>query len=179
MPFDILHFRGSEQILRDKNLEQEFLATLQYLDDVLYGSLYRRELLREALADMGWRQNGSLNFLEGRRYQFKGYRQGIAIEANLSFYEFILEGLFRLQVAYDKGLIEAGILLLTAKRSDKSPYGSSLNLVKEDMALLYPSISLPVCVVLFDLGQPFLMAEAVQVLPPSDLVANGGESCRT
>ncbi|MBM4295778.1 MAG: hypothetical protein FJ126_12865 [Deltaproteobacteria bacterium] len=178
MPFDILHFRGSDQILRDKRLEQDFLATMQYLDDVLYGSLYRRELLREALADMGWRDHGSLNFLEGRRYQFKGYRQGIAMEANLNFYEFILEGLFRLQVAYDKGLIEAGILLLTAKRSDKSPYGSSLRLVKEDLELLYPSISLPVSVVLFDLGQPFLMTEEMTRPPSPDLANEGGESCR-
>ncbi len=159
MPFEILHFRESDRILQEKNLDQEVLATMQYLDDVLYGSLYRRELLRDALNEMGWRENGSLNFLEGRRYQFKGYRSGVGIEANLSFYEYILEGLFRLQIGFDKGLIEAGILLLTAKRSEKSPYGSSAKMVVEDVELLYPTIYLPLTIVLFDLGNPRFMEE--------------------
>jgi hypothetical protein len=165
MPFEILHFRSADDILRDKNLEQDFLATMQYLDDVLYGSLYRRELLRQALTDMGWRENGNLNFLEGRRYQFKGFRQGVAIEANFSFYEFILEGLFRLQVAFDRGLIEVGILLLTAKRSERSPYGTSAKMVREDIELLFPTISLPVTVVLFDLGQPWVEMDEVNLNP--------------
>jgi hypothetical protein len=167
MPFEIFHFRESDRILQEKNLARDFEVTMQYLDDVLYGSLYRRELLRDGLQEMGWRDNGSLNFLEGRRYQFKGYRNGIGLEANLSFYEFILEGLFRLQVGFDKGLIEAGILLLTAKRSEKSPYGSSAQMVVQDVELLYPTIYLPLAVVLFDLGNPRFMedAEMTNVLP--------------
>lgn len=160
MPFEILHFRESDRVLQEKNLDRDFQATMQYLDDVLYGSLYRRELLRDALNEMGWRENGSLNFLEGRRYQFKGYRNGIGIEANLNFYEYILEGLFRLQVGYDKGLIEGGVLLLTAKRSEKSPYGSSSQMVLQDVELLYPTIYLPLTVVLFDLGEPRFMEES-------------------
>jgi hypothetical protein len=68
MPFEIFHFRESDRVLQEKNLDRDFEATMQYLDDVLYGTLYRRELLREALQDMGWRDNGNLNFLEGRRY---------------------------------------------------------------------------------------------------------------
>lgn len=132
---------------------------MQYLDDVLYQSLYRRELLRDGLAEMGWRDNGSFNFLEGRRYQFKGFKNGIGLEANFNFYEYLLEGLFRLQVGFDKGLIEAGILLLTAKRSEKSPYGSSAKMVVEDVELLYPTIYLSLVVALFDLGEPRFMEE--------------------
>src|SRR5665648_549193 len=111
MPFEIFHFRESDRILQEKHLDRDFEVTMQYLDDVLYGSLYRRELLRDGLQECGWRDNGSLNFLEGRRYQFKGFKSGIAIEVNLNFYEYILEGLFRLQVGFDKGLAEVGILL--------------------------------------------------------------------
>jgi hypothetical protein len=154
MSFEILHFRESDRLLQEKNLTREFQATMQYLDDVLVGSLYRRELLRDGLAEMGWRDNGSLKFFEGRRYQFKGYRSGIGLEANLNFYEYILEGLFRLQIGYDKCLIEGGILLLTAKRSEKSPYGTSAKMAVEDVELLYPTIYLPLTVVLFDLGEP-------------------------
>lgn len=108
---------------------------------------------------MGWRENGTLNILEGRNYQYKGFKKDIAIEGNFSAYEFILEGLFRLQVGYDKGLIETGILLLTSKRSEKTPYGSTSKMVKEGIDMLYPTISLPVSIALFDLGEPMIPGE--------------------
>ena len=167
MPFEIFHFRESDRVLQEKHLDRDFEATMQYLDDVLYQSLYRRELLRDGLQEMGWLYEGNLKFLEGRRYKFRGYKNGVAIEANLNFYEYILEGLFRLQLGFDRGLIEAGILLLTAKRSDKSPYGSSAKMVVQDVELLYPTIYLPLSVVLFDLGNPRFMEDAEMAnVPP-------------
>ena len=33
--FEILHFRGSEEILREKNMLSDVVATMQYIDDVL------------------------------------------------------------------------------------------------------------------------------------------------
>ncbi len=106
---------------------------------------------------MDWRDpNVDLKILEGRQYRYKGMKNGVAISGNLNVYEFILEGLFRLQVGYDKGLIEAGILLLTSQRSEKSHLGTSRDLAIAEVEALYPTISLPVAVVLFDLGQPFL-----------------------
>lgn len=154
MPFEILHFRGSQKILKDKNMERDVQVTLEYLEEALYGSLHRRELLRQALEEMGWRENGSLNFLEGRRYQYKGFKKGVAIEGNFSAYEFILEGVFRLQVGFDKGVVETGILLLTSKRSEKTPYGSTSQMVNEEIDMLYPTISMPITIALFDLGEP-------------------------
>ena len=38
-------------------------------------------------------------------YQYKGFKRGVAIEGSFSAYEFILEGLFRLQLGFDKGQI--------------------------------------------------------------------------
>ncbi len=169
MPFDILHFREAERILQEKSMLPDVQATLDYLDTVLYGSLYRRELFREALAEMGWRENGGLNFISGRRYQYKGFKNGVALEGSFGAYEFILEGLLRLQVGYDQGLIETGILLLNAQRSDKTPYGSTEKMVKEEIDLLYPTISLPVTIVLFDLGIPLVEAE-----PAAHLSDSGG-----
>ena len=80
------------------------------------------ELLREALEEMGWRpeDNGALRFLDGRRYEYKGFKRDIAIEGNFSAYEFIIEGLLRLQIGFDKGLIQTGVLMLTNQRSEKS-----------------------------------------------------------
>ena len=160
MSFQILDFRDAGKILNDKQMTHVIEGTMQYIDEMLRGSLYRRELLRQALEDMGWR-NGtdSLRIIEGRRYAYKGYKKGVAIDGNFSAYEFILEGLFRLQLGYDKGIIETGVLLLTSKRSEKSPLGSSVKLAKEEIELLYPTISMPVIIVLFDLGNPELIDE--------------------
>ena len=62
----------------------------------------------------------------------------------------------RLQVGFDKGLIETGILMLTAARSEKSSYGTSRELAEAEVELLYPTISMPVSIALFDLGAPII-----------------------
>ena len=167
MPFEILHFRGSDEIIKDKNLEKDVQITLEYLNDALYGSIYRGELLRQALDEMDWRENGNgeLKILDGRRYMYKGVKRKVALEGNFSVYEYILEGLFRLQVGFDKGRIDTGILMLTSFRSEKSSYGSSRDLAGAEVEMLYPTISMPVSIALFDLGSPII----------SNGTENGGE----
>ena len=72
--FEILHFRGSEKILlKEKGLLSDVQATMQYVDDVLAGSLYKRELLRMALAEMDWTiDSDAMRIIENRRYMYKG-----------------------------------------------------------------------------------------------------------
>jgi hypothetical protein len=158
--FELIHFRDSDKIFEQKAMIADVAMTMEYIFNVLRGSLYRGELLRIALEDMDWREeNTSLNIIEGRRYQYKGLKHGVAIDGSFSSYEYLLEGLVRLQVGFDTGKIEAGILMLTAKRSDKSPYGDTSSMVKQDIASLYPTINLPVGICLFDLGDPVLYDE--------------------
>jgi len=161
MSFEVLHFRDSDKILEDKHMTQTVLDTLMYINDALTGSLYRGELFRQVLKDTNWinGNNGKSDMdnrriLEGRRYCYKGFMKGVALESNLASYEYILEGLFRLQIGVDKGLIETGILILNGSRSEKTPYGSSSQMVHEEIDLLYPTIDLPVCIALFDLNEP-------------------------
>jgi hypothetical protein len=156
---EILHFRDSDRILKEKNMMHDVQTTLEYLEDVLTGVQFKGELFRQALDDMGWRENGTLNILEGRRYMYKGFKKNVAIEGNFSAYEFILEGLLRLQIGYDKGMIETGVLVLTSKRSEKSPYGSTSKMVSEEIEMLYPTISMPVSVALFDLDETDIIDE--------------------
>ena len=152
MPFEIMYFRKSDKIIKEKRMEKDIKVTLEYIDDVLHGTIYRRELLRQSLEEMDWRENGTLNILDGRRYQYKGFKRGVAIEGSFAAYEFILEGLFRLQVGFDKGQIETGVLMLTSLRSEKSSYGTSRDLAEDEVETLYPTISMPVSIALFDLG---------------------------
>ena len=154
---ELLHFRDSEKILKNKNILDDVLVTMEYIDDVLTGSLYKRELLRMALEEMDWVSDiDTMRIIENRRYMWKGIKRKIAIDGSFSAYEYIIEGLARLQIGFDAGKIEAGVLMLTAKRSEKSPYGSTADMVKSEIEQLYPTISLPVSVALFDLGEPDL-----------------------
>jgi hypothetical protein len=158
MSFELLYFRDSDRIIRKKKMGNVILSTLRYLDDVLQGTLYRGELLRQALSDMDWRQE-PLSILDGRRYQYKGLRAGVAIDGSFSSYEYIQDALLRLQVGFDKKKIEVGIVLLTAQRSEKSPFGSTKELVEQEIQDLHPTISMPVVVALFDLGGPGIYSD--------------------
>jgi hypothetical protein len=157
MLFEMIHFRDSDKIIRKKKLDWDVKATLEYVYDALQGSLYRGELLRQALEEMGWREAGvPLNILERRRYTYRGMKKGIAIEGNFASFEYLLTGLARLQVGFDKKLIDTGILMLTAARSEKSSLGTSKDLATAEIEQLYPTISMPVSVALFDLGVPVI-----------------------
>ena len=95
MPFEIVHFRESEKILKEKRLVKDVKVTLEYIDDVLCGTIHRRELLRQALDEMDWRDNGSLNIIDGRRYQYKGFKKGVALEGDsFASYEYLWTGLY-------------------------------------------------------------------------------------
>ncbi len=148
MPFELIHFRDS--------VTGDVKATLEYVHDALQGTIQRGELMRQALAEMGWRENGSLNILDGRRYQFKGFKKGIALEGSFASFEYLLTGLARLQVGFDKKQIDAGILMLTSARSEKSSLGTSRYLAAAEVEAFYPTISLPVAIALFDLGAPVI-----------------------
>ncbi|MGA2226389.1 MAG: hypothetical protein ABSH41_18280 [Syntrophobacteraceae bacterium] len=80
MSFELLHFRDSESILKKKKMMEDVLKSLEYLDTVLFEAPNKGELLKEALKDMGWREDGTLNIMEGRRYQHKGFKNKVAIE---------------------------------------------------------------------------------------------------
>jgi len=167
MSFELLHFRDSDKILKKKKMANMVLSTLRYLDDCLQGTMYRGELLRQALADMDWRQE-PLSILDGRRYQYKGLHNGVAIDGSFSSYEYIQDALLRLQVGFDKKKIETGIVLLTAQRSEKSPLGSTKELVEQEIQDLYPTISMPVAIALFDLGEPSVSMEETEGETPHE-----------
>ena len=155
MNFEIIHFRGADKILEEKSMVSDIAMTCEYIFNALVGSKYRRDLLREALDDMYWRPDGiDLRVLPGRRYMYKGLKGEVAIDGSLSSYEYLHTGLLRLQLGYDKGALVSGILLLPANRGDKSPYGNTAEMLRDEMEMLFPTISMPVTICLYDLGEP-------------------------
>ena len=160
MSFELLHFRGADKILKKKNMDHVVKAACETIEAYLYGSLHKGELLRQALEEADWRQDpDQLKILNGRRYAFKGVRIGIAIDGQFSSYESIWDSLLRLQIGWAQKKIDAGIVLVTGERSEKSQYGSTKELIQKELELLFPTISVPVSIAIFDLGKPGALLE--------------------
>jgi hypothetical protein len=58
-------------------------------------------------------------------------------------------------------MIDMGIVLVNAQRAEKSPLGNTKELVEKEIEMLYPTISLPVSIALFDLGKPAVYLDEV------------------
>src|SRR5208337_2187009 len=164
MPYELLHFRESDKILKKKKMMDDVMKTLQYLDTVLFESSNKGELLKEALKDTGWREDGTLNILENRRYQHKGFKNKVAIDGYIGTFE-NLEGIFRLQLSFDKQKIETGVVLMNSLRSFDSPFGSSRDLVEWEIEQLETTVFMPISVALFDLGKPDSEPELKESMP--------------
>ena len=172
MSYNVVYFNDAESILKAKRMYKLVNQTFTEIEQDLLNCSFPSFSLKNTLTDCDWRENpDNLKIIDGRRYQYKGCRNRIAIEASLGAYEFILEGLFRLQIGFDKGLIDAGILILNGSRSEKSPIGNSLDLVKNEIQQLYPTISLPVAVALFDIGMPQVETDTVKKDLPDNFFA--------
>ena len=153
MSYKMMYFNRCGQVIKQKKMTREIGELMEYLHDALYGTYHRSELLRQVLTEMEWR-NENLNVLDGRRYCYKGLRNRIALDGSFSSYEYLQGALFRLQIGFDQKRIDAGIVLITSQRSEKSKLGTTEELAAREMEMLKPTIHLPVLIVLFDLGRP-------------------------
>ena len=152
--FEIISFRNADKIIKEKKMNREIKQVMEYLNDCLYGTRHKSELLRQALQENDWRKNGDLNVLDGRRYFYKGFKNRVALDGSFSSYEYIQNALLKLQVGFDHKKIDMGIVLITSQRSEKSKLGTTKKLVYQEIEMLEPTINLPVTIVLFDLGRP-------------------------
>jgi len=96
-----LYFNDVEEVVESRCLRKLIDDTCLWIERDLPGSGFPNTALKSILEDCGWRDNPeSLKIIDGRRYQYKGYLKRIAVEANLVYYEYLWEGLFRLLVRY-------------------------------------------------------------------------------
>ena len=58
--------------------------------------------------------------------------------------------MFRLQLGFDKKTVDAGILMLPSNRGEKSPYGTTAQIVTTEIKMINQSITVPVCIALFE-----------------------------
>ena len=152
--FEIINFRNADKIIKEKKMTNIVRSLMQYLDDCLYGTRHKGELMRQALKENDWRNNSDCKIFSKRKYAYHGFRNRVAIDGSFSSYEAIQGALFRLQLGYDHKKIDVGIVMIPAQRSEKSKLGKTRDLVKKEIELLEPTITIPVLVAIFDLGKP-------------------------
>ena len=152
--FEIICIRGADKIIKEKKMTNVVRSLMQYLDDCLYGTRHKSELMRQALKENDWRNNGDCKIFSERKYAYHGFRNRVAIDGSFNSYEAIHDALFRLQLGYDHKKIDVGIVMIPAQRSEKSKLGKTRDLVKKEIELLEPTITIPVLVAIFDLGKP-------------------------
>ena len=73
--FELVHFRGAEKIIKEKKMANGVKQLMEYLHDCLFGTRYKGELMRQALKEMDWRQNGDLNILDGQTILLQGFQK--------------------------------------------------------------------------------------------------------
>ncbi len=86
MSYQVLHFNEAKKVVSSKRMGKMINETLQGIADDLVGSTFLNSTLKSTLDDCGWRENlDVLKIIDGRRYKYKGYLKGVAIEGNLGF----------------------------------------------------------------------------------------------
>ncbi|WP_319408767.1 hypothetical protein [uncultured Desulfosarcina sp.] len=152
MTFQLFHFRDSDRILKEKSMLCYITLTMEHVFNAIKGVYLRNTLLRTVLDEMGWHQGDVWNIIAGRRCRYLGYKNGVAIEASFTDYSYIAEGLTCLQLGYDKGQIDVGILLLTTRGIPAGKEKDTSVILNKDMGAMEPTIRLPVCICLYDFG---------------------------
>ena len=150
MPYQLYHFNGSKEFIKSNSMVSDLAMTAQHVLNTISGAFLREQLLRIALDEMGWTQGDTWNIVAGKKCRYLGCKRGVGLEANLGIYDYIVEGAMRLQVGYDKGQIDAGILLLTNQGMPKCMEEDIYPQLEKDMNALAPTISLPLCICLYD-----------------------------
>ena len=156
MMYHLFHFREAHKVFEQKAMASDVTMTVNHVLNSLNGAFRRNDLLRAALDEMGWYKGPVWNIIAGRRYRFLGYKHGVAIEAGLDTYDYIVEGLMTLQLGYDKGQIDAGILMLSTQGSRICRDTDMNDLIVKDMGAMEPILSMPVSICLYDLNDPFI-----------------------
>ena len=150
MDFKLYHFHGSDKIFKNRAMISDVAMTVEHVFNVLKGNLFPDNLLRIALDEMGWHKGSTWNIVAGHHYQFEGFKNGVGLEECLGACGCIVEGLVNLQVAYDKGQIDGGLLLLSVSGIPECNGDDAETILIRDVNSLGPTISLPVSVCLYD-----------------------------
>ena len=153
MSFQVFHFHDSERIFRNRSMISDVAMTTQHVFNALNAPIDQGKPLRIALDEMGWHQGDTWNIIAGHHFQFEGFKNAVALKVSLISYEFILEDLAHLQLAFDKGMIDAGLLLLTTWQMPICDRQDWKTVLTKDMDALSPTISLPVSVCLYELPE--------------------------
>lgn len=151
-------YRHAEIILNSKYaVKKEIETTLRNLE-VEHGEkktskskVLPHDLIQQSFVENGW--NGEQLVTEDtiRKHFFDLYKEKVAIEIEFARNEFLYRDYFRFLLAYNKGIIDVGVIItLDPKAKELYKYQSvrpDIEYAKDDFQWLMPVLGVPIWVI--------------------------------
>jgi hypothetical protein len=151
-------YRHAEIILNSKYaIKNEVETTLRNLE-VEHGEkktskskVLPHDLIQQAFVENGWNAEQLVTEDTIRKHFFDLYKEKVAIEIEFARNEFLYRDYFRFLLAYNKGIIDVGVIItLDPKAKEVYKYQSvrpDIEYAKDDFQWLMPVLGVPIWVI--------------------------------
>ena len=152
--FDAHSYRHADEILNSKlAIRKEITASIEAVREakVATGAEGLAAKITKEFLGRGWAKEEPVSDSQTHRQFFDLFKERVAIEIEFSRYEFIYRDYFRFLSAYNADKIDVGVLIINADpkagRVKHPAVAPSLARVKDDLAWLRPTLTVPLWIV--------------------------------
>lgn len=152
--FEALSYRHADEILNSKlSIRKEIVSSIEKVNEakVEKGSEGLAAKITEAFSTFNWKTEEPVSESQAHQQFFDLFKERVAIEIEFSRYEFIYRDYFRFLSAYNADKIDVGVLIINADpkagRVKHPAVAPSLARIKDDLAWLRPTLTVPLWIV--------------------------------
>ena len=151
-------YRHAEIILNSKYAIRREIETILKALEVEHGErktskskVLPHDVIQNAFIKAGWSNEQLVSEDTVRRHYFDLYKERVAIEIEFARNEFLYRDYFRFLLAYNKGMIDVGVIITLDPRAKESyKYRSvrpDIEYAKDDFQWLMPVLGVPIWVI--------------------------------
>jgi len=151
-------YRHAEIILNSKYAIRREIETILKTLEVEHGErktskskVLPHDVIQNAFIEAGWSNEQLVSSDTVRRHYFDLYKERVAIEIEFARNEFLYRDYFRFLLAYNKGMIDVGVIItLDSKAKESYKYRSvrsDIEYAKDDFQWLMPVLGVPIWVI--------------------------------
>ncbi|MFW9889137.1 MAG: BglII/BstYI family type II restriction endonuclease [Candidatus Thorarchaeota archaeon] len=151
MMYDTFTYRNADAIIHSKSDRRQEIETMLITlpDKHPVAGLHRK--IQNALAQVGWSKEELVSHSLKKVQSFDNYKDRIALEIELSRYEFVYRDYFRFLLAYNEDKIDIGVLIVftedaRSKYKDASS-APSYQICIDELPNLKPMLGVPIWVI--------------------------------
>ena len=151
-------YRHAEIILNSKYAIRREIETILKTLEVEHGErktskskVLPHDVIQNAFIEAGWSNEQLVSEDTVRRHYFDLYKERVAIEIEFARNEFLYRDYFRFLLAYNKGMIDVGVIITLDPRAKEAyEYRSvrpDIEYAKDDFQWLMPVLGVPIWVI--------------------------------